>query len=74
MPIVESVLRASIAVKLNAGVNPSGGMKVTSISLGKVVDGADAAKAFSIVEALAPCITLPPVRVERTRVTLLESE
>lgn len=74
MPIVESTLRTGISAKLNAGLNPSGGMKVVGVSLGKVVDTADATKAFAVVEALAPCLTLSPVRVERTRVTLLEAE
>ena len=74
MAVTESVLREGVAVKLNAGVNPSGGMAVRSVSLGKVVNGADADKVFDVVDALTPVLSLSPVRVERTVVTLLEAE
>ncbi|GHV34370.1 hypothetical protein FACS1894187_04800 [Synergistales bacterium] len=74
MAVIENVLRAGINVKLNAGTSPSGGMIVRSVSLGKVIDGADADKVMNVAGALSPVLNLPPVYVERTRVTRLEVE
>ncbi|GHS96119.1 hypothetical protein AGMMS50276_14000 [Synergistales bacterium] len=74
MAVTENVLRAGVSVKLNAGTNPSGGMKVVGVSLGKVLSDAPAYKLMSIADSLSPVLSLPAVRVERTVVTRLEDE
>ena len=74
MAVTESVLSAGVAVKLNAAVTPRGGMATRSVSLGKVASEADADKVMDVVGALSPVLSLSPVRVERTVVTLLEAE
>ncbi|MDR2175691.1 MAG: DUF1659 domain-containing protein [Synergistaceae bacterium] len=73
MAAVENAYRSGVSVKLNAGVNPvSGGMVVRSLSLGKVVRGADKDQIMNVVEALTPVLDYGLARVERTEVTVLE--
>ncbi|GHV48025.1 hypothetical protein FACS1894204_11990 [Synergistales bacterium] len=74
MPVTESVLRSGVSVKLNAGAAPSGGMKVVGVSLGKVTSDADKDKIMSVISALTPVLSLNPVRVERTTVTMIDAE
>jgi hypothetical protein len=74
MAATESVLRSGVNVKLNAGITPSGGIATRSVSLGKITDAADATKIMDVVDALSPVLSLAPVRVERTKVTLIEAE
>ena len=71
---IESALRSSITLKMNAGTRPGGvGMITKSCSLGKVIYGADASKVMSVVGALVPVLVHPLFRVERTEVTVLEN-
>jgi hypothetical protein len=71
---IESVLRSSVNLRLNAGRREStGGMIVRSISLGNVMREADAAKIMSVVAALVTVLEFPLFRVERQEVTVLEN-
>ena len=71
---IESALRSSVSLKLNAGAREgTGGMIVKSCSLGKVVHGADADKVMNVVGALTPVLEHSLFRVERTEVTILEN-
>lgn len=74
MPVTETVLRTGASLKLNAGTNPSGGMKVVGVSLGHVFSDAPADKLLSIADALDPVLVYDGVRLERTIVTRIESE
>ena len=71
---IESALRHSVAVRLNAGTRPgTGNMLVRTTSLSGLVHGADAARIMSVVGALAPVLSHPLFRIERTAVTVLEN-
>jgi len=71
---IENAHRSSVSLRLNAGVRAgTGGMIVRSCSLGRVVQGADAAKVMGVVGALLPVLEFPLFRVERTEVTILEN-
>ena len=71
---IENALRSAISLKMNAGTREgTGGMIVRTVSLGKVMSQADAAKVLSVVGALAPVLSVPLFRVERQEVTVLEN-
>ena len=71
---IESALSSRINLKLNAGVRQgTGGMIVRTMSLGKVVSQADAAKVMSVIGALVPVLSVPLFRIERQEVTVLEN-
>ena len=73
MAVMESAYKSSVSLKLNAGVNTSGGVIVRSCSLGKVAQGADKDKNMDVVGALLPVLNHSLVRVERTEVSILEN-
>ena len=71
---IESALRSSVSLKLNAGTKPGTGTMITkSCSLGNVIHGADKDKIMSVVGALLPVLENPLYRVERTEVSVLEN-
>ena len=73
MAVTETLTRSSVSLKLNAGLSPStGNMLTQSCSLGKIAGDADAEKILIVAEKLAPLLSNPLVRVERTAVSILE--
>ena len=71
---IESALRSSVSLKLNAGMKPGTGTMITkSCSLGKVVYGANKDKIMSVVGTLLPVLENPLYRIERTEVTVIEN-
>jgi hypothetical protein len=71
---VENAYKASVSLKLNAGVKAgSAGMIIKSCSLGNVIHGADKDKIMNVVGTLLPILEHPLFRVERTEVTVLEN-
>ena len=72
MAVIETTKRSAISVKLDAGTNPNTGAAIVrSCSLGSIVENADAQKVMNVVNLLGPVLEYTPIRVERTKVTLL---
>lgn len=73
MAVVQNLQGNRVSLKLNAGNSPvTGNMIVKSASLSKLSETADAEKIMAIADLIAPTLSLPIVRVERTAVFALE--
>ena len=71
---IESPYKSSVNLRLNAGIKQStGGMIVKSMSLGKVMAGANAGKIMSVLGALVPVLEFPLYRVERVETSIIEN-
>ena len=71
---IENAYSSKVTLKLNAGIRESsGGMIVKSISIGRIMHGAEVNKIMSVVGALAPVLLHPLFRVERQETTILEN-
>jgi hypothetical protein len=74
MATIENAYKSSVAVKLNAGLSAvTGNMVVKTLSLGKIVQGADKDKIMPVVGALMQVLEYPAFRVDRTEVTVIEN-
>jgi hypothetical protein len=69
---IESAYSSAVALRLNNGVTGAGTVKSVTVSIPKVVHGADADKIMSVVGGLLPCLELPLIRVIRTEQTVIE--
>ena len=71
---IENAHSSAVTLKVNAGVRQStGGMIVKSVSLGKIMSGANKDKIMSVVGALLPVLEHPMFRVERRITTIIEN-
>ena len=70
---IESPRSSTVHLRLNTGLNGSGGIKTATISLGKIMYAADKNKIMSVVGTLLPCLVHPMYRVERREITTIEN-
>ena len=71
---IENPLKSNCVLRVNAGTRPSNGAMITkTVSIGKVMAGADVGKIMAVVALMLPVIEYPLVRVERTEVTVIEN-
>jgi len=70
---MEFALNTGVYLRLNAGTHGSGAVIVRSVQLGRVANGAPAAKLLPITDALADVLEFPVIRVERRVITQIEA-